>query len=233
MIMSFGTIRSNRKSMPKDLQTVPLSSGDVAFRRRGQLVALRWQDKKILNLLTTVHNPIATMSVTTRTFTKTKPVAIQDCILNMAEVDRSDQLMAFFQLACRSIKWWKKLFSSLYQLYHPKPHPALQILDVKRRKTFTAQNIRQETGNRFVRNFLPRSTEQPDGRNNAAAAADKTDKCLYERYFPDWIPSTAKKVRPTGSCRRARELQQKNQKTTTGRGRRYHTGADGAMSRCV
>ncbi|KAK3779708.1 hypothetical protein RRG08_013663 [Elysia crispata] len=201
--MSFGTIRSNRKSMPKDLQTVPLSSGDVAFRRRGQLVALRWQDKKILNLLTTVHNPIATMSVTTGTFTKTKPVAIQDCILNMAECIIQSHILHSKYLLSRGEK------------------PLRLKISVKKLGTDLSEI------------FFHRSTEQPDGRNNAAATADKTDKCLYERHFPDWIPSTAKKVRPTGSCRRARELQQKNQKTTTGRGRRYLTGADGAMSRCV
>ena len=41
-----GTVRTNRKEMPKDLAVEKLETGQISFRRRGNLCAVKWKDKR-------------------------------------------------------------------------------------------------------------------------------------------------------------------------------------------
>lgn len=80
--MSVGTVCANRVKMPKDLANENLSQGNVSFRRRNKAVIVRWQDKKSVNIITTIHNP-HDMQEVTRTGLKRKPVVVQNYITNM------------------------------------------------------------------------------------------------------------------------------------------------------
>lgn len=113
--MVCGTVRKNRKEMPKELSQGVLQSGTVDFRRRGNVVATRWMDKKDVYTLSTFHKP--TLQATQGRFEqKEKPAAVISYIANMAGVDQSDQLLSYFPMHRKSCKWWKKPFFHLLTL---------------------------------------------------------------------------------------------------------------------
>jgi hypothetical protein len=53
------TVRLHRKGMPKDLKpkTLTLKHGDIRVRTRGDLTAVVWKDKRLVGLLTNMHDP--------------------------------------------------------------------------------------------------------------------------------------------------------------------------------
>ena len=59
-ILACGTVRSNRKFLPKEIvdqqneQVKRLKRGDSLFRQSGNLVCCTWKDKKPVHLLSTI-----------------------------------------------------------------------------------------------------------------------------------------------------------------------------------
>jgi hypothetical protein len=50
-----GTVRSNRRNMPKDLVNIKLKKGEVATQSSRGLLALKWKDKKDVYFLSSKH----------------------------------------------------------------------------------------------------------------------------------------------------------------------------------
>ena len=79
-----GTLRKNRREVPKAFGIAKgLRQGDGIFRRRGNLFALKYHDKRDIHMLSTIHG--AKMGVTDRVNRATgepvqKPVAIIDYV---------------------------------------------------------------------------------------------------------------------------------------------------------
>ena len=61
-----GTVHSNKVGMPRDLAQEKLKAGETSFRRKGDLVALKWQYKREVTLLTSAYDPTETATVSTR-----------------------------------------------------------------------------------------------------------------------------------------------------------------------
>ena len=53
---AYGTVRSNRKNLPRNFTEEKLKRGDVRAWQKGKMMALRWKDKKDICLMSTVHN---------------------------------------------------------------------------------------------------------------------------------------------------------------------------------
>jgi hypothetical protein len=113
-----GTVRTKRKEMPKALQGAKLTVGQVVFRHRQNLLAIKWKDKKDVALLSTKHG--ATMSLTTSCrptpTQKLKPTVIMDYNSHMGGVDLNDQLLQYYAMSRKTMKWWKKLFFHLFNM---------------------------------------------------------------------------------------------------------------------
>ena len=124
--MVVGTVRAKSISLPKDLIQQLMNKGDMDFRRKNQLVVIRWKDKRDVHLLKTKHTP-AMQEHTTRTETKQKPTAVIDYIKNMAGVDLSDQLLSYMPFHCKTVKWWKKLAFHLLTLIFIQTHILQQM----------------------------------------------------------------------------------------------------------
>lgn len=85
----------------------------------GAVSVLRWMNKKPVHLLTTSLDPRVMQNVVSRNNpnnARLKPAAVQDYILNMSGVDKSDQLMSYAPLHRKTMKWWKKVFFHLFTL---------------------------------------------------------------------------------------------------------------------
>lgn len=52
---AIGTVRSNRKNMPKELEKLKLRKGQTAIRSSRGILALKWSDRKDVYLLSTKH----------------------------------------------------------------------------------------------------------------------------------------------------------------------------------
>ncbi|GFO33866.1 PiggyBac transposable element-derived protein 4 [Plakobranchus ocellatus] len=72
--------------MPADLFQNRQRPGDFDFRRKGQLVAARWFDKREVVTLSTIHQPPLTETIG-RYEVKEKPLAVIDNIKFMSRVD--------------------------------------------------------------------------------------------------------------------------------------------------
>ncbi|KAJ8351826.1 hypothetical protein SKAU_G00233020 [Synaphobranchus kaupii] len=109
-----GTVRLNRRGMP----TFPkkMKRGEVTFRENGTQLAVKWQDKRDVNFLTTVHPSAMTQSGRLDHLTgepKVKPACVLDYNKKMGAVDRVDMITSFVDCARKSTKWYKKLFFHL------------------------------------------------------------------------------------------------------------------------
>ncbi|KAJ8334055.1 hypothetical protein SKAU_G00413740 [Synaphobranchus kaupii] len=109
-----GTVRLNRRGMP----TFPkkMKRGEVTFRENGTQLAVKWQDKRDVNFLRTVHPSSMAQSGRLDHFTgepKVKPACVLDYNKKMGAVDRADMITSFVDCARKSTKWYKKLFFHL------------------------------------------------------------------------------------------------------------------------
>ncbi|KAJ8369742.1 hypothetical protein SKAU_G00097700 [Synaphobranchus kaupii] len=91
-----GTVRLNRRGMP----TFPkkMKRGEVTFRENGTQLAVKWQDKRDVNFLTTVHPSSMAQSGRLDHFTgepKVKPACVLDYNKKMGAVDRADMITSF------------------------------------------------------------------------------------------------------------------------------------------
>ncbi|XP_062380314.1 piggyBac transposable element-derived protein 4-like [Sardina pilchardus] len=109
-----GTVRANRKGMP----TFPskMRKSDVEFKRAGQLLAVKWHDKRDVHVLSTVSKAVMADSDKVDYMTgqrKSKPSCVLDYNKHMGAVDRFDMRNSFVECTRKSLKWYKKVFFHL------------------------------------------------------------------------------------------------------------------------
>ena len=51
-----GTLRANRKGVPRALTTQKLRKGEIKALYSGRLMVLKWKDKKDVHMLSTIHD---------------------------------------------------------------------------------------------------------------------------------------------------------------------------------
>ena len=108
-----GTVRANRKGLPKALGKAKLKSGESCFRRKNEMLALRWCDKRAVYMISTMHCAVEVHTGKREYRTGLpiyKPKVIVDYTNKMGGVDVSDQLMGYYNFLRKSIKWWRKLW---------------------------------------------------------------------------------------------------------------------------
>lgn len=108
-----GTIRSNR-GVPKELTTTPLIQNQSCFIRKGDVLIVRYKDKRDVYLLTTkmtggfTEKPRFDRSVQSHIEIK-KPAAIEHYNKNMGSVDGIDQDIEPYDCTRKSYTWFKKI----------------------------------------------------------------------------------------------------------------------------
>ena len=85
-----GTVRRNRRDVPKSMTTVKISQCDAIFRRRNCLLAVKFHNRDV-NILSTIHSADAVRVVRCDRSVVTKPT-FADYSRLMGGVDLSDQL---------------------------------------------------------------------------------------------------------------------------------------------
>lgn len=100
-----GTIRANRKGFPKELAAnVPnvkrLKQGECLYKRKDNIVATAWKDKRLVHFLSSQSNPVGTDTVRRKqrdgTFIEVQSTpCVKSYNANMGGVDLSDQLCGY------------------------------------------------------------------------------------------------------------------------------------------
>lgn len=92
-----------------------MSSGSHTYKVKENVAALQWEDKKLVNVLTTTPDPRKTVTVQKRqndgymVYTPC-PLAIVEYTKHMRDVDRFHQLREYYTVSTRPKKWWMKVF---------------------------------------------------------------------------------------------------------------------------
>lgn len=119
-IYSCATTRANRKDFPKDLaannpHVKRLKQAEALFRRKNNVIATTWKDKKLVHFISTESNPVGNETVNrkqrdgTIVQVPTVPV-VKTYNKSMGGVDLHDQLRGYYALGTKSRKWWRYLF---------------------------------------------------------------------------------------------------------------------------
>nr|CAH7715369.1 unnamed protein product [Callosobruchus chinensis]CAH7730930.1 unnamed protein product [Callosobruchus chinensis] len=104
-----GTLRKNRKNLPKDVVEAKLKKGEiVAKQNKKNVVVMKWQDKRDVLFLSTKHKDDM-IEVTHREGPKRKPAAIIEYNNAKSFVDMSDQRTAYSSSLRKSVKWYRKV----------------------------------------------------------------------------------------------------------------------------
>jgi hypothetical protein len=111
-----GTVRKNRSGMPSFTE---LAKGQQAYQTTGDLLALKWKDKREVHMPTTLHEPV--MVETEKKDRETgrkirKPLCIVQYNKNMRAVDQVDMQISFSECLRKTLKWYRKLFFHLFDI---------------------------------------------------------------------------------------------------------------------
>src|SRR5215469_5043098 len=110
-----GTVRSDRRGMPKDISSRAMKTkkGDIITRVGGNQSIVRWKDKRDVYVLTNMHTPPVEGNFCDESGHAVKPRVIEDYNAHMGYVDKSDRMVNSYGIARRTWKWTKKLFFHL------------------------------------------------------------------------------------------------------------------------
>lgn len=114
MTNACGTVKRRRKDMPT--MNEKLKTGEICFRSSPNMLALKWQDKREVYMLTTCHSAdfVNTKKVNYRTKQVIqKPSCIVDYTANMGAIDNRDKVISNVESVRKSTKWYKKYFFHL------------------------------------------------------------------------------------------------------------------------
>lgn len=192
-----GTLRANRTGVPQQIKDANLAKGDPAITVRvGNYQFITWQDKKQVNLLTTLHNTETCIKKVrckdpATNFVKevVKPKAVECYNQFMSGVDLVDQKIITYLSVHRTLKWWKKIFVYLLEATFVNSCIIWQTLHPGER--FYVNKFRVAVIRGFVEGY-ERSCPNPGRRYSQLEPLNR----LTERHFPAKNPRTTPSGKP-------------------------------------
>lgn len=104
-----GTLRRNRKHIPKDVASKKLKKGEIIARENEKgITVLKWKDKRDVLMLSTVHGD-ETIEIQRRRETIKKPVMIVEYNAGKGHTDLSDQMSSYVSSLRKTVKWYRKI----------------------------------------------------------------------------------------------------------------------------
>ena len=137
-----GTVRSNRRGVPKEVTTTKLAKGEVLTAQADHgILAMQWKDKRPVTLLSTIHDDSMVTKVRRTRLAPggreeiSKPHLVEQYNTYMGGVDKSDQLLSYYGFSHRTVKWWRRAFYHLldvanvnaYILYAESNQPGTKL----------------------------------------------------------------------------------------------------------
>lgn len=117
-----GRVSKIRRGMPKEIINGSLQRGEMTHRRSGNILALRWKDKRDVYMISTRHRAEMVEYVDRRGRQQRKPAAVVNYNKKKFGVDLCDQRMSYGAFGHKSVKWWRKLaFHMILMSLYPMP----------------------------------------------------------------------------------------------------------------
>jgi len=92
-----GTLKLNRKNIPKEVKDKKLEKGEIIARYLGPVTVLKWRDKRNVTIVSTYHT-VDTQRVSNKGKESQKPLSMIDYNRNMGGVDLKDQLLHMYMV---------------------------------------------------------------------------------------------------------------------------------------
>lgn len=187
-----GTVRPNRKGLPKAVTTAKIKiRNQCVFRRNASLLAFRWLEKKPVTMLSTIHSAqmVETGKVTREGQRVVKPSAIVDYCSLMGGVDLNDQLLTYYSFLRKSIKWSRKLLIHCFNMIILNGHIMNKMYGQEKlshddyRDNIVKYLIAEGLKSNNIP--LPPKMSKKLGRHDYS---DHNQKRLTEKHFPSPIP---------------------------------------------
>ncbi|UYV61213.1 PGBD5 [Cordylochernes scorpioides] len=211
--LAVGTVRHNRKGLPKKAFSKKLKKGESIFCQNSQLLALKWRDTRDVFMIATTQDSSMIQAQKKirrqpQTISITKPAIVVDYNKNKAGVDRSDQFMAYYPFHRRTLKWWKKLFFHIFGLTIVNSHIVYNKLTTGRKMPLREYHLAI-----MERLMEEAGTEILDEQPSASGSSER----LIGKHFLTKIPATGK----TTIQKRCKVCSDKGKRSS---GKRYRVG---------
>ena len=116
-----GTLRTNRKHFPDSLKPKAgeraKARGTPTFAFCDKVTVVRWIDNKDVYAMSTLYPDSVCMvrcQVDSQVKDVTCPDIISDYIAFMGGVDLADQVMCYYSVGRKTMKWWRRVFWRMY-----------------------------------------------------------------------------------------------------------------------
>ena len=194
---AFGTVRSNRKGLPKHVMSKKLKQGEIAASYKDKLMALKWRDKREVCMLSSIHDASVVLVPDRKGGMKSKPKVCTEYNDAMGGVDLSDQYMVSYSSARKRMKkYYQKIFRHLLDLTVFNSY----IIYRQQGGKFTHLQFRLHLIGKLIEKYgesvpleampvLPVRQPPPDQRERYTG-----------RHFPDFAPPTEKREHASVRC---------------------------------
>ncbi|GBM21673.1 PiggyBac transposable element-derived protein 4 [Araneus ventricosus] len=191
----YGTVNKMRKDLPPNFAKEKIPKGDVLAYQRGKVMALKWQDKKSVFLMSTVHNASSRLVKCKSKKTVLKPIVVCDYNNTMGGVDLCDQEMSYYPtLRKQQGKYYIKIFrqfmdQSLWNAYilYKKDNPLQNI---------TLLDFRLQIIELSIQKYSDRNSSAHSSRCSSTLNPMR----LTARHFASHIPPNPIKKEPRRQC---------------------------------
>jgi hypothetical protein len=181
-----GTVRKNRSGMPSFGK---LAKGQQTYQTTGELLALKWMDKREVHMLTTAHEPVIveTEKNDKETGRKIKkPLCIAQYNKNMRAVDQVDMQNSFSECLRKTVKWYKKLF---FHLFNITVQNSYAMFKMKNEKNLELSEFRLQLARELIEEY---GSKRPQMRGRPSTDSPLR---LTARHFIAYIPGDNVKKR--------------------------------------
>lgn len=197
-----GTLRFNRKGIPKEIKSAKLKKGEHIWRRIEQTYVSKWKDKRDVLTITTGFHPELVSSKNRFGKESLKPNDVVHYNRFMSGIDRCDQMVAYYSSPRKTIRWYKKVIFHLldisvwnaYFLYQKSHQKQMVFLDFRDNLITSLIQLPVDIvcGADLVRNIPKRG--RPRGANNLqptlpSSPSLASSSWTQEQHFIEKIPA--------------------------------------------
>ena len=102
-----GTLRADRKNNLKEVVWKKHGKGEMVWARNETAVVCKSKDKNVL-IISNKHKSELARVANRRGKEKMQPDIVADYSLGMSGIDRSDQMLSYYQGLRKTVRWYKK-----------------------------------------------------------------------------------------------------------------------------
>lgn len=212
---AYGTLRSNRKQVPKDIKdknpNQPLQKGEAQYFTCPPVLTGCWRDRNFITFCSNKHTNFDIVELEKRTWDDKpihKPAPIVDYNRYMGGVDLADQMVKYYHMDRRSVKWYRKLFFHLLDI---AVHNAHVVYKQHKSSSITSLSFRLELIDQLLAAAGPDPSCKGGQRGRPRSIGTDISRLNTVNHYPSPNPST--NSRGKVAARQCRICNQQNSET--------------------